>query len=68
MSSQLSRLEWAVCTRDIEHWPAEVLAAADVSPGDSYHDWAVGGLREAMLAAGEAYIARYPDVFDPYLI
>lgn len=64
MAGELRRLEFAVTTVDIEHWPAAYLAAAEADPDSvGYHDWAVGQLAAAMRATGQAWIDAHPDLF-----
>ncbi|MDG4790381.1 hypothetical protein O7626_40755 [Micromonospora sp. WMMD1102] len=63
MSGELRVLTFGATTRDIDHWPADQLAAAEASGADSYHDWIFNQLEEAMHKAGQEFIDQHPDIF-----
>jgi len=52
-----------VTTLDTEHWHPGWKAAAEASTAESYHDWAIAGLREAIQRTADQYIATHPDLF-----
>lgn len=63
MGGEIRTIQVTVTTLDIEHWHPGWRAAAEASPGEGYHDWAIRGLREAVQRAADAYLATHPDLF-----
>lgn len=65
MSRTFMRLQWSVVVEDSDHWSQEELDAAHAdTDSHSYDSYAVKGLADAMVAAGEAFIAQHPTMFD----
>ena len=63
MSATSRTLTFGITVEDIDHWNPHNRTAAEADTGDSYDDWAIDGLEQAMYDAGRTYIAAHPDLF-----
>lgn len=63
MGGELREVRVVVTIKDVEHWHPGWRAAANASDIGCYGEWAMVGMRKAIQAAVEKYVAEHPDLF-----
>ena len=61
MGGELREIRVVVTTSDIQHWHPGWIRAADAERCDSYHDWLMRDLGEAIRKAVDAWAKAHPD-------